>query len=158
MGTCLLTHLVSLVLLDWLLTDGNAIEVYFRPPRYGSDSEFWIKEWKGELGSHADPDWRYPGRNQSQMLGMGSLLYGPYCRDVCVRLSPELSEELHHSAVQNCRCWLPLHDSEAEHMVPDQLGVRQQQEFGESREGERRYWIAMVVPEGTDVAVCTAPG
>jgi hypothetical protein len=43
-------------------------------------------------------------------------------------------------------------------MVPDQLGVRQQQQFGESREDERRYWIAMVVPEGTDVAVCTAPG
>lgn len=65
---------------------------------------------------------------------------------------------LKSSTTLPCRCWLPLHDSEAEHMIPDQLGVRQRQQFGESRENERRYWIAMVVPEGTDVAVCTAPG
>jgi hypothetical protein len=70
MFTCLSCLPDAPTLLDWLLTDGNAIEVYFRPLRkvlYGSDSEFWIKEWKGELGSHADPDWRYPSRNLSQI-------------------------------------------------------------------------------------------
>ena len=71
MGTCLLTYLASLMLqhslTGYLLMETQSRFISGLCARYGSDSEFWIKECKGELGSHADPDWRYPSRNLSQI-------------------------------------------------------------------------------------------